>query len=93
MLSLLYGCGLRRSEAVALQLADYKDGEVKVRTGKGRKERIVYSANGGRAAHRRLDRGTRHLGRRVARPGGQGRQDPAAGHLRPGGHAAPAVPR
>ena len=50
MLSLLYGCGLRRSEAVALTLADYKDGEVKVRTGKGRKERIVYSANGGRAA-------------------------------------------
>ena len=50
MLALLYGCGLRRSEAVALTLADYKDGEVKVRTGKGRKERIVYSANGGRAA-------------------------------------------
>ena len=50
MLALLYGCGLRRSEAVALQLADYEDGSVKVRTGKGRKERIVYSANGGRAA-------------------------------------------
>ena len=50
MLALLYGCGLRRSEAVALTLADYQDGAVKVRTGKGRKERIVYSANGGRAA-------------------------------------------
>ena len=51
MLSLLYGCGLRRSEAVALQLADYDaEGSVKVRSGKGRKERIVYSANGGRAA-------------------------------------------
>ena len=50
MLALHYGCGLRRSEAVALTLADYKDGEVKVRTGKGRKERIVYSTNGGRAA-------------------------------------------
>ena len=51
MLALLYGCGLRRSEAVALQLADYDgEGSVKVRTGKGRKERIVYSANGGRAA-------------------------------------------
>ena len=50
MLSLLYGCGLRRSEAVALTLADYREGSVTVRTGKGRKERIVYSANGGRAA-------------------------------------------
>ena len=50
MLALLYGCGLRRSEAVALTLADYEDGSVKVRSGKGRKERIVYSANGGRAA-------------------------------------------
>ena len=51
LLALLYGCGLRRSEAVALQLADYDgEGSVKVRTGKGRKERIVYSANGGRAA-------------------------------------------
>ena len=50
MLALLYGCGLRRSEAVALTLADYREGSVTVRTGKGRKERIVYSANGGRAA-------------------------------------------
>ena len=50
MLALLYGCGLRRSEAVALTLADYREGAVTVRTGKGRKERIVYSANGGRAA-------------------------------------------
>ena len=50
MLSLLYGCGLRRSEAVALTLDDYREGSVTVRTGKGRKERIVYSANGGRAA-------------------------------------------
>ena len=50
MLALLYGCGLRRSEAVALTLDDYREGSVTVRTGKGRKERIVYSANGGRAA-------------------------------------------
>ena len=50
MLALLYGCGLRRSEAVALLVDDYREGSVTVRTGKGRKERIVYSANGGRAA-------------------------------------------
>ena len=50
MLGLLYGCGLRRSEAVALELADYDDGAVKVRAGKGRKERFVYAATGARAA-------------------------------------------
>ena len=50
MLGLLYGCGLRRSEAVALELADYDAGAVKVRAGKGRKERFVYAANGARAA-------------------------------------------
>ena len=50
MLGLLYGCGLRRSEAVALELSDYEDGALKVRAGKGRKERFVYAANGARAA-------------------------------------------
>lgn len=50
MLGLLYGCGLRRAEAVALELDDYDDGALKVRAGKGRKERFVYAANGARAA-------------------------------------------
>ena len=50
MLALLYGCGLRRSEAVALQLDDYDDGKVTVRHGKGRKDRIVFCPAGGRAA-------------------------------------------
>ena len=51
MLSLLYGGGLRRSEAVAVQLADYDDdGKVTVRHGKGRKERFVYPPSGGRDA-------------------------------------------
>ena len=50
MLSLLYGCGLRRSEAVALLLDDYSEGAVTVRRGKGRKERIVYCPAGGREA-------------------------------------------
>ena len=50
MLSLLYGCGLRRSEAVAVQLADYDAGKVTVLRGKGRKERFVYCPAGGKAA-------------------------------------------
>ena len=50
MISMLYGCGLRRSEAVAVQLADYDQGTVIVRVGKGRKERIVYCPAGGRDA-------------------------------------------
>ena len=47
MLALLYGCGLRRSEAVALLLDDYREGAVTVRSGKGR---IVYAPAGGREA-------------------------------------------
>ena len=50
MLALLYGCGLRRSEAVAVQLADYDAGKVTIHGGKGRKDRIVYCPAGGRAA-------------------------------------------
>ncbi len=50
MLALLYGCGLRRSEVVTVQLDDYDDGAVTVRRGKGRKERIVYAPTGGREA-------------------------------------------
>ena len=50
MLALLYGCGLRRSEVVALLLDDYREGAVTVRSGKGRKERIVYCPAGGREA-------------------------------------------
>ena len=51
MLALLYGCGLRRSEAVALERDDYHAaGAVTIRHGKGRKERIVYCPAGGREA-------------------------------------------
>ena len=47
LLTLLYGCGVRRSEAVSIELADYEDGAVTIRHGKGRKERIVYFPDGG----------------------------------------------
>lgn len=50
MLALLYGCGLRRSEAVAVQLADYDDGAVTIRHGKGDKERVVYCQPAGQEA-------------------------------------------
>jgi site-specific recombinase XerD len=51
-LALLYGCGLRRAEAVALDLADVdpESGTVTVRRGKGRRARLAYLPAGGRAA-------------------------------------------
>ena len=50
LLACLYGGGVRRSEAVALQLADYDAGRLTVRQGKGRKERVVFLPSGGRKA-------------------------------------------
>jgi site-specific recombinase XerD len=54
VLALLYGCGLRRSELVALDVDDYDPdtGAVHVRAGKGHKARVTYAASGSRSAVR-----------------------------------------
>jgi len=49
VIALLFTCGLRRAEAVGLQLEHYRDGELRV-LGKGRRERLLYVTNGARAA-------------------------------------------
>lgn len=48
----LYGAGLRRSEAVALDVENYNQetGALTIRSGKGRKDRMAYAPSGCRAA-------------------------------------------
>jgi len=52
LVAILYGAGLRRAEAVALDLEDFDPatGALHVRHGKGDKARQVYATNGGRRA-------------------------------------------
>jgi site-specific recombinase XerD len=48
IIGILYTCGLRRSELVALEMADYdaENSKLKILHGKGNKQRIVYVKNG-----------------------------------------------
>jgi integrase len=48
LLAILYVCGLRRSEASGLDLADYdpREGSLKIRSAKGNKERYTYATGG-----------------------------------------------
>ena len=48
LIAVLYGCGLRRSEAVALLLRDWnrEEGGLRVHTAKGGKSRLVYASEG-----------------------------------------------
>ncbi len=52
LLAVLYGAGLRRSEVVGLDVADYEleTGTLTIRAAKGRKDRLAYTTNGSRAA-------------------------------------------
>lgn len=52
LLAALYTCGLRRSEAVALDMGDYhaESGRLTIRHGKGDKAREVYITNGAKRA-------------------------------------------
>ena len=52
VLALLYGAGLRRSEVVALDADDFdaETGAVRVRSGKGRKDRMCYVSLSGKQA-------------------------------------------
>src|SRR5439155_15162632 len=52
LLAGLYGAGVRRAEAVALDVADYdpETGALTIRRGKGNKARMMYATNGAREA-------------------------------------------
>jgi integrase/recombinase XerD len=52
LLAVLYGAGIRRAEAVGLDLMDYdvESGALTIRGGKGNKDRVGYASNGSKEA-------------------------------------------
>jgi integrase len=89
LLAVLYGAGLRRAEAVALDLCDYnaEDGALIVQAGKGRKARTVYVTNGAKEAL------LAWLDVRGTGPGTIIQAVDKAGNVRPGAsHQAPCMP-
>lgn len=52
LLAVMFGAGLRRSEAAALELGDFDpdSGALTIRHGKGKKDRLTYLGDNGRAA-------------------------------------------
>ncbi len=64
--ALLFGCGLRRAETVAVKIADHNADTGAIRViGKGNRERMVYATGGAQAA---LDAWLSHRGIAVAGP-------------------------
>ena len=70
LIAVLYGGGLRRSEVVALDLADYQPetAELRIRRGKGQKGRVCYATT---ARSWRSTRGLRHAERSRGRSSGR----------------------
>ena len=64
LMGILYGCGLRRSEVVALELKDYnkEEGSLTIRAAKGNKDRMVYLPVGAQQA---LDKWIRARGKKA----------------------------
>lgn len=87
IIALLYTCGLRRSELVSLLCEDFdpQTGQLKIRKGKGRKQRIVYVTGG---AHTTLMRWLALLG---AETGPLFEPIRKNGHIQTGGLVAQSV--
>ena len=92
--ALMFGCGLRRAEAVAADLADYdpESGALTV-VGKGNRQRRVYAPNGGRRAMDAWTAVRGDVAGPLLAPISKGGTVQAGPGLSPHALAAPATPR